>query len=502
MAVQVIPKQDVVKVDITLQTLFEKQRNFGLPIFITAENTPDIDQGERVRSYATIADVAEDWNSTDEVFLMAQTAFSQAPQPGEILIGVRFTSNQPALLKCAPLKSGVDVDTFKAVTDGAFKITVDGILKDIVTINFSTVTTLDDVATAITGAMAGGATCTYDATTNRFVFTSALAGDLSSVSYLEAGSSGTDISGDGFLNGLSGSSARTVDGLTVGTVVDEVTNILDVNNEAYFLAFTKELRDTTDLQDVAEYVEALPNGHQLFITSNDAGVLDSSVFTDIASVLQGLSLNRTWVHYSGYAEDYPEVSALARAATVNWDGADTALTLKFKQLPGITPENGSGIGVPAFRTAQLNIVKSKSANAYSTMGSINMIVSEAVMASGRYQDEVHFADWLADAIETRVFNILQAATTKVPYTEPGLDRLQIGMENALNQAIRNGGIAPAVGASGQYVPAFSISRIPVRDIAPSVRAEREYPGFQFLALLSGAIHAVKPIQGTLTIILP
>jgi hypothetical protein len=42
MASSVIPLQDAVKVDITLDTLFARRRNFGLPLFVTIENTPGV----------------------------------------------------------------------------------------------------------------------------------------------------------------------------------------------------------------------------------------------------------------------------------------------------------------------------------------------------------------------------------------------------------------------------------------------------------------------------
>jgi hypothetical protein len=504
MASSVIPLQDAVKVDITLDTLFARRRNFGLPLFVTIENTPGIDQGERVRRYFSLAEVAVDWNATDEAYLMAQTAFAQRPQPSEILIGIEFTASQAGFLQCEPLASGVDLAKFKLVADGSFKISVDGDpLQDITGLDFSAAADFPAIAVIITAAITG-ATCTYDADKNRFVFTSGTVGNDSVVDFLETGSAGTDLSGEAYLNGTEESSARKVPGLTFVSVVDELDHILKVNDEAYFFALDRSHRDVTPItiEQIAQWVEALPNGHQVFFTTNDPIILDPTEYGDIGSILLGLGVKRSWVQYSGFNSEYPEVSALSRAATVNWEGQDTALTLKFKTLPTITPENASGEGAPPFRQAQLNVLRSKNSNAYSTMGGLPQIVSDAEMSSGNYQDEVHFADWLANAIQTNVFNILQSAPTKIPYTEPGLDQLQAGIARALEQGIRNGGLAPALDANGRFVPAYRISRIPVRDIDPATRASRVYPGFQFVAYLSGAIHAVKPIEGTLTVELP
>jgi hypothetical protein len=492
-----IPLQNVVKVNITLQTLFLQQRDFGLPLFVTPEAGPGIDQKERVREYANMTEVADDWNSTTEAYTMAQTAFAQRPAPEAILIGRRFTTNQAGFMQCGALASGVDEADFIAVTDGSIRITIDGATANIDGLDFSADVTFANIATTITAGLTG-AVCTYDTATTQFIFTSSSTGAASEVLAIETstGTVGTDISGSAYLNGRQGV-AREVAGLTVGTIEDELDEIIAVNDEWYFLAMTKETRDNADVETIAVWLEALPNGHQFFTTSNNRLILDNTSTSDIASTLQGLSLNRSLVKYSSHPDEYPEVSALARVATVNWTGNNTALTLKFKQLPTITPELGSSS--PSFKSGELTQVNDKSANVYSQIGGISMIVSEAVMASGRYQDEVHFADWCANAIETAVFNILFTSATKIPYTEPGLDQLQAGIERSLEQGIRNGGIAPYIDEDNAFKQAYTIERTKVKHIAPSVRASRVYPGFSFVGYLSGAIHAVKPIEGILTI---
>lgn len=498
MSTEVIPLQDIVKVNITLQTLFAQRRNFGLPLFVTPETDSGIDQKERVKKYTTLAEVVIDWPTSSEAYQMAQTAFAQSPAPGELLIGVRFIVDQAGFLQCAPTETGVDEADFIAVTDGAFNVVVDGVDQPITGLDFSLDTTFTDFAVTITAALAG-AVCTYDTTIERFVITSSTTGDTSEVQSLTSPNPvvGTDISGDGFINGTSDVS-REVPGLTVGTIVDELLNIAEANNEWYFLCMTKETRDNQDVEDIADFIEAQANGRQFFTASNNRLLVDSSTINDIAAILQGRSLNRTWTQYSSTGDDYPDVSIMARASTVNFDGQNTMLTLKFKQMPTINPETGDSN--PTFRSNELSVVEDKNANVYSIVGGLPQLASEAEMASGRFQDEIHFADWLANAIETNVFNIMFTSPTKIPYTEPGLDQLQTGIERALEQGVRNGGLAPNLNPeTGAFNPAYTISRIPVSTIDPSIRASRVYPGFSFVGFLSGAIHSVKPIVGLLTI---
>lgn len=102
--------------------------------------------------------------------------------------------------------SGVSavIATWTAITAGAFKISIDGSSKTTIgPIDFSAgITTMNDVAgkiqTAIRSAAATigftGATVTWDAVNSAFRITSGSAGASSSISLLEAPTSGTDIS--------------------------------------------------------------------------------------------------------------------------------------------------------------------------------------------------------------------------------------------------------------------------------------------------------------------
>ena len=498
-----IPIQQFVEAVIRLGTLLAQVRNFGLPLFVTPENTPGIDQGERVRSYDSITAVAEDWDVTDEVYKMAETAFAANPGPETILIGVRFTENQPGVLYCGALASGVNIDTFKAVTDGAFVITVDGGSPAAISgLDFSSDTSLAEAATRISTAIfTSGATCAYDDERNRFVFTSVLLGDNSKIDFLAAPASGTNISGSNFLNGAAGSTARKVDGLTVGEVKDEFNNILGVNDTAYFLAATKELRDTEDIKDVAVWVDSLPQAHQLFITSNQPEFLDPAVDTDTIRVLNLLGVKRTWGQYSGHVDEYPEVSALAYPSTVNFAGIDTMITMFFSSpSSGITAEDASGVGAPIFGQAQLSTANNKGGNVYGRTGGSTALVTQGQMTGGYYQDILHFADWLKNAIETNVFNVLRQASadhTRIPYTEPGLAQLQNAIAEVFEQGIRNGGLAPTIDEAGQFLEAYTIDRVPVRDVSPADKAARKYEGFSWDAYTSGAVHSVKKITGKL-----
>lgn len=89
--------------------------------------------------------------------------------------------------------------TWAAVTDGSFRITIDGVQRDISGLNFSAVASMANVATVIqTGIRAAtGSTETCVWSTDHFVITSVNTTSASQVSVTSATGSGTDISGVG-----------------------------------------------------------------------------------------------------------------------------------------------------------------------------------------------------------------------------------------------------------------------------------------------------------------
>lgn len=103
----------------------------------------------------------------------------------------------------AYLTSGVNVfsthNLWTGTTDGSFQITIDGTSRSITGIDFSSATSMDDVAsiiqTAIRAVTSGSETCTWSGTA--LIISSGLTTSSSAITVTSAGVSGTDISGAG-----------------------------------------------------------------------------------------------------------------------------------------------------------------------------------------------------------------------------------------------------------------------------------------------------------------
>ncbi|RKX22186.1 MAG: hypothetical protein DRP45_11585 [Candidatus Zixiibacteriota bacterium] len=106
--------------------------------------------------------------------------------------------------------NGGNLAAWQAVGDGAFQIDVDGSTLDITGLVFTAVAALTDIVGIINVALAARAICVYDEVGDVFSFFSLKSGlPASTIGYLVAGSAGTDISGAGFLNGLTGTGTIT-----------------------------------------------------------------------------------------------------------------------------------------------------------------------------------------------------------------------------------------------------------------------------------------------------
>ena len=124
--------------------------------------------------------------------------------------------------------NGTNLAGMKAVTDGEFSIVADGVSIDVTGLDFSLITALDERADTSNTVLAGRLIAVYDSKTTKLLFISPARNISASVSVLSAvsGGSGTDISGTGFLNGLTSvgvvtsvSGVQTPDGIYRGYAV-------------------------------------------------------------------------------------------------------------------------------------------------------------------------------------------------------------------------------------------------------------------------------------------
>ncbi len=481
------PISDVVTVAITRETLFPTQEGFSVALLVG--DTDVIDHGERVRFYTSPAAVAGDFASTDEESIAAGVAFSQNPRPAQIGIGRVVAADQAGYIRGGTPGT---LAAFIAVTDGTFTIDIDGVEEDITGLNFSGDTTYANFAatlqTKIRAIASGGYTlATVEVTSSgAFKITSGTIGASSIVLPLTTEGTGTDISGTLFINARL-DVAVVIEGHAFTDFTGELNAIEARNDDWYGLALTRDLQSNANYIAASVWCEARTKLLAAF--DNSLGGKDSLSSSDLAALNATAAYDRTFTHWNNDATTYAEVSELVRQVVVDYNVPNSAITLKFKKLPGVSPITAT----PNERATLLG----KNAEIYVTRGGINA-VEEGKVASGEFIDVIHSVDFMEQEIALSVFGELLTSATKVPMTDTGIAQIEGAVKVVLDIAVAAGIIASDVDDEGNIVAAYSIETASVLSTSAAQRASRVAPAVTFTARLAGAVHFAS-VVGTVTV---
>ncbi|ECP2040259.1 DUF3383 domain-containing protein [Salmonella enterica] len=272
-------------------------------------------------------------------------------------------------------------------------------------------------------------------------------------------------------------------------------NLMDAVNAVmgYTNWYGLGIADKEDIADddwlkVAAAVEASGVSRILAITTSDPAIFDATSTGDLAYKLKAAKYGRTFVQYSSSSK-YAALSAFGRAFTVNFNGSNTTITLKFKQEPGITYE--------ALTTDQAVALDARNCNVFVYYQNDTAILQQGVMSSGDFFDERHGLDWLQNYVQTNLYNLLYTSTTKVPQTDAGVTRLLSNVEQSMDQSVTNGLVAAGVwngGPIGQLdsgdtlTKGYYVYAQPISEQAQADREARKAPVIQVACKLAGAVH--------------
>ncbi|WP_269914799.1 DUF3383 family protein [Acinetobacter sp. HY1485] len=254
----------------------------------------------------------------------------------------------------------------------------------------------------------------------------------------------------------------------------------------YGLMVADDLSDD-EVVKLAALIEAADPSRIYGHTTQNANTLLTTSKDDVASRLKAQGYKRTVCLYSSSSK-FAIASLFGRAFSVNFNGTNTTITLKFKQLPGVTAEN--------LTVSKASALASKNCNVYVGYNNDTAILQEGVMASGVFIDEVHGLDWQQNNLETSLWN-LYYTTGKVPQTDGGLNRQCAVLERACEQGVTNGLAAPGVWngdefgslKSGDYLTkGYYVFANSLDDQSQAEREQRKAPVFQIAYKLAGATH--------------
>lgn len=482
-----LPVSRLINVSVNLTPQAAQSQN--LTDLLILGSSPVIDVVSRMRTYDSLSAVASDFGTTAPEYLAAVLWFEQQPQPTEIRIGRWAKTATAGQLVGATLSAAQQaIAAWQAITTGAFTITVDGgTVQHVTGLNFSSDTNLNGVASTI-NAVLTGATIAWDSNFDQFTITSNSSGTTSTVSFLTAPTSGTDISS---MLGMTASSsgAYQANGIAAETAAAAVA-LFDQMFGRQWYAVTIPGAADADLLNVSAYIEAANTKHFHAVTTMEAGVLVPTDTSDIAYELAQLKYNKTATQFSS-SNDAAATSLMGRILTTDYTANNTAITLMYKQEPGIVAES--------LNETQIGALEAKNCNVFVNYDNDTAIIEPGVCASGQFIDTVIGCDNLAVDIQTAVYNLLYQSTTKIPQTDAGNHLIATTIEGVLQQYVTNGFLAPGVWNSGgfgtlnqgDYLPTgYYVYAPPISTQSQADRSARKSVTFQIAAKLAGAVHTV------------
>ena len=483
-----LPLSDIVQVDISVSPTLAPLAGFGELLFFTSEAKvlEKISLAERARLFGSLKEVQDSLPGATETIKAATSFFSQTPQPSMFTVGVTAQADYKSALTSGVLDAAAVVAAM-GTTEHKFKIQIDNDAseKEVSVTLAATDSTLEKIAAKVkTGLDAAYTTnkpsCVVSG--DRLVIQGWTAGSAGKMSFASAGAS-NDCSRILKLTVADG--AVRTDGGAAEDFNFALSACLDARNSFVAVATESKMRDTTtpnkSVGDIAGWCEA---NKKLFMnTTNDVKVMDSATAaTTVAASLQAKAYRYTITTFGIDSEEYPSVSLFARIATVNYEGTNTAITLKFKQLPGITALN--------LKASQKSAMDKINVGGFMNFGG-QLMYAESRMADGGWMDAVHGLMWLEDRIRKGVFNLMYGSTTKIPATDTGVNMVVQRVASALQQGVTNGLLGPGMTPEGEFLAnGWKITAKSIVDCAPEDKSNRIYRGLTFQCVGAGALHNV------------
>jgi hypothetical protein len=179
--------------------------------------------------------------------------------------------------------------------------------------------------------------------------------------------------------------------------------------------------------------------------------------------------------------------------SVDFTGSNTAITMNLKQLVGVTPDEG-------ITQTYYNAAKTAGVDVYCDYDGYASCVSNG--ANG-YFDDVYNLIWLVSTLRVTGFNALATVSTKIPQTEPGMSLLKSAFRGVVEQAVKNGYVAPGAWNSSEWFGTqedminnisergYYIYSLPVNLQSAADRAARKAPLVQIAIKLAGAVQSLN-----------
>jgi hypothetical protein len=249
--------------------------------------------------------------------------------------------------------------------------------------------------------------------------------------------------------------------------------------------------------DIAAWVEAASPSTIYAYTTSDSDVMATTASPPgIFEYLKELDYSRIIGQYSTTQTDvYPNniyaiVAIMGYVCGQNSGLANSAFTLKFKEEVGIATEPLSA--------TQRQYVENQNGNLYLSYGNYYNWFEQGKMADGSFFDEKINLDMLVNNIQLNVSDLLNS-TPKIPQTEAGVTQLIHVINQACEEAVNIGFLAPGTWtgqnilslSNGDTLPkGYLVQADSLADQSDADRQARMSPNLYVAIKEAGAMHSV------------
>ena len=402
------------------------QREFGRTLVLVQHDVTR--PFERLRVYSNFDQVGADYDPDDAAYQAALIYFQQQPFPRNFLVGTWLNAAVDSRIVGTAPATVAEIQAFGTVT-----VSFNG---EDMSLALGTPTDYDEIATTLQTAIrvltfdgAGDIEVGYDPTRGAFVVTIPLQDNapvpIAASLFTSTGNAAADL-------GLSvDAGAQYTAGHGSETILEALDALRLVDEDWYFLALENGIVDTVRVLDVAAWVGTQPR--MLALDTAQAEVLTAGESGSYAAQLAALDYDRTFLVWSA-TQDYKALSLAARFSSVNFAAPHALITGKFKDLRGTLPDS-----LTPTEKAELD---RKRLNHYSPFGGDSIVAEGWTLAPGVWIDVRYWLDWLVNATQVAVYNLLRQSPARVPQTEAGMAAIQAVVERVCEQGVLNGGIAP------------------------------------------------------------
>ena len=422
-----------------------------------------LSSNERYREYLDISSVGQDFGTSSDTYAFASAFFgtdrNSVQAGGAFVVGFYRSASETlsatnATIKSAQLDEDTVLEQLRLISDGSFKVTVDGGVEQVVSaVDFRTVNSLDDVVTALNTAITDA---TVTLSNSYITVTSDTTGATSTLTYLSAHTSGTFIGT--ILTLSSGSGGTLTQGvasqtLTAETKVEALTAVKAQRNFKG-VCFIDTMLDA-EVPLVASWAQS--NETLVYETFQSVDYLEIDIDNPVWTVkLSGQDYFRCL--YSKAGNRQMSASYMAYVHSVDFTAENSALTMHLKEL-----------SVPSEEYSQTEIQKAYNVglDIYTTIKNTNVVLTSG---ANDFVDNIYNLMAYKEQMQVDVFNVLKGTSTKIAQTTSGVNKLVDQCEKTTKQFVRAGVFAPGTWTSPDFFGNIDVFK---RNI--------EQQGFYFLA---------------------